>query len=219
MWTKLGKSGNPTENSNLATALAKAKSHNIPKEKIEAAINKGLGKNIGNIEYATYELNGPLKVSFVVDTASDSRNRIVANLRSWATRRNGSLLSNGSLSFLFRKHGIIEVEMGDKSEDQIMEAALNAGAMNVEFPEDSGMAIIECEPVEDTVWEIRLNLEQQGLHIHSASVHLIPSSTVDISEAEDLELFKTSYDALASIEGVETISHNANVIEDESEEL
>lgn len=204
---KMEKNGNPSENPKLAGAIAKAKAMGFPKDRIELSIDKGLGRNQGTLDYSSYELLGPLKVSFVVDTASDSKNRIVANLRSWATRRGGSLAANGAFKALFVRHGLIEVATAGKTEDQIMEAAINAGADDVSFEEDK--AVLSCKPDEHLVYNIRNTLENEQFEIISADVHLIPSTTVEISGEEDITLFQTSMDALMEIDGVESVIHNA----------
>lgn len=207
MFVKVAKNGNPNENPKLATALQKARTVGFPKEKIEAAIDKGLGRNQGALDYSSYELHGPLKVAFIVETASDSKNRIVANLRSWATRRGGSLAANGAFNFLFQKKGTVEVNTEGKTEDEIMEAAMNAGAEDVIFEESK--AILSCQPDEDAVYNIRLALEAANLDVLSADVHLQPITTVTVSGEEDLEVFNSSVAALMEIDGIEHFVHNA----------
>jgi YebC/PmpR family DNA-binding regulatory protein len=207
MLVRMEKNGNPSENPKLATAISKGKAVGFPRERIEAAIDKGLGRNQANVDYSSYELHGPLKVAFIVDTASDSKNRIVANLRSWATRRGGSLATNGAFNFLFQKQGVVEVNIEGKSEDEIMEAAINAGAEDVAFEESK--AILSCKPDEEVVYAIRSALESAKLEVLHADVQLVPTTTVDVSGEEDLELFQSAMTALTEIEGVETIVHNA----------
>lgn len=201
------KNGNPAENAKLAGAIQKAKSMGFPKERIETAIDKGLGRNNGSLDFSSYELYGPLKVAFIVDTACDSKNRIVANLRSWATRRGGSLAANGSFNFLFQKKGSVEVNAENKSEEEIMEAAIQAGAEDVEFQDSK--AILSCQADENIVYSIRNALEAVNLEVIAAEVQLVPSTTVEVSGEEDLELFRTSMDALMEIDGVESVVHNA----------
>lgn len=206
---KMEKNGNPTENTKLASAIQKAKGMGFPRERIEASIDKGLGRNQGALDYSSYELYGPLKVAFIVETASDSKNRIVANLRSWATRRGGSLAANGSFNFLFQKKGVIEVNTEGKSEDEVMEAAINAGAEDVEFEE--GVANLSCKPDENEVYKIRSALEAAGLEVLLSEVQLVPSTTAEVSGEEDIALFKASVDALTEIDGVESFVHNAAI--------
>lgn len=215
---RLGKSGNVQENPRLATAVQKARAMNFPRERIEAAIDKGLGRNQGALDYSTYEFHGPLKVAFVVDTASDSKNRIISHLRTWATRRGGSMANNGTFAFLFQKHGIVELSMVDKTEDQIMEAVINAGAEDVSFDEEAKIATVECKPDEDLVWELRNKFEEAGIEVLNSEVQTIPTTTVTISGEEDIALFKSSLTALEEIEGVEGFTHNAIIEEDEEVE-
>lgn len=207
--TKMEKNGNPSENTKLAGAIQKAKAMGFPKERIEIAIDKGLGRNQGTLDYSSYELTGPLKVSFIVDTVSDSRNRIVANLRSWATRRGGTLAPNGSFNFLFQKKGVIEVSTVEKTEEQVMEAAINAGAEDVEFADS--VASLACPADENAIYEMRTALESAGIEVLVSEVQLVPQTTVEISGEEDVELFNASVNALSEIEGVESFVHNAIV--------
>lgn len=207
MVVKMEKNGNPTLNPKLAGVLAKARSIGFPKEKIEAAIDKGLGKNVGALDYSAYEMHGPLKVAFIVDTASDSKNRIVAQLRSWATRRGGGLAANGTFKALFQKQGLIEVSTEGKTEEEVMEAAVNSGADDVSFEED--FAILTCKPEEELVYQIRNAMEDAKFEVISGEVRMIPTTTVEVSGEEDLELFNSSMNALTEIDGVESVVHNA----------
>lgn len=121
--------GDPASNSRLRAAIAAAKSINLPKDKIEAAIRKGTGRMpAGDIIEINYEDYGPGGVAVIVETATDNRNRTVAEIRHLMSKGGGSMGENGCVSWKFERKGVIQFSKEKYTEDQLMEAALEAGA-------------------------------------------------------------------------------------------
>lgn len=121
--------GDPASNSRLRAAIAAAKSINLPKDKIEAAIRKGTGQDAGgDIIEINYEGYGPGGVAVIVETATDNRNRTVAEIRHLMSKGGGSMGENGCVSWKFERKGVIQFSKEKYTEDQLMEAALEAGA-------------------------------------------------------------------------------------------
>ncbi|XP_049849146.1 probable transcriptional regulatory protein Ddes_0536, partial [Schistocerca gregaria] len=206
---KAHKSADLSENPHLSTVLQKARSVNFPKDRIEHSIARGLGKYAGKLEFATYELYGPSRAAFVVSTAADSRNRIVANLRSWAAKQGGYMVQTGSFNFLFDKIGKIEIDTQGETEDDIFEAAINAGCQDVSFDHENHIATISCSPNEETVSDVQAKLASAGIRVNSGEVCNVPKVSVHITDADECAEFQNALDALMQIDGVESVFHNA----------
>ena len=198
--------GDPASNSRLRAAIAAAKSINLPKDKIEAAIRKGTGQDAGgDIIEINYEGYGPGGVAVIVETATDNRNRTVAEVRHAFTKTGGNLGTDGSVSYLFSKKGVISFEKGD--EDTIMEAALEAGAEDVVTFDDGAIDVY-------TAWEemgaVRDALEAAGLKADAAEVSMIPSTKADM-DAETAPKLLRLIDMLEDCDDVQEVYHNGEI--------
>lgn len=128
---------NPDFNPRLRNAIILAKSENMPKDKIEAAIKRASSAGEGdNYEEVRYEGYAPGSVALIVETLTDNRNRTVSNIRSYFTKSGGALADTGSVSYMFNKVGIIGYEGNKISEEEMLELAIEAGANNVESTEE-----------------------------------------------------------------------------------
>ena len=128
----------PTSNSRLRDAIAKAKSNNMPNDTIERSIKKAAG-NIDGVSYETivYEGYGPKGVAIIVETLTDNKNRTAANVRSAFTKGSGNMGTTGCVSFMFDKKGQIMVEKSDSIDsDELMMIALDAGALDFNEEEE-----------------------------------------------------------------------------------
>src|SRR3989338_605318 len=136
---KLGNSGDPESNPILRMALEEARSVNMPKENIQRAIDRGLGKLPGQtLEEAVYEGFGPSKVAFLVEVVTDNKLRTLAEMKNLFDRSGGGLGGNGSVAYMFKKTGEIKVSSkGGNSEDEILEI-IDGGAEDVEDSNDDG---------------------------------------------------------------------------------
>lgn len=130
--------GELESNPRLRTAVTKAKGANMPKDNIDRAIKKGTGE-LGGADYVelTYEGYGPGGVAILIDALTDNKNRTAADVRSIFSKNGGNLGENGCVSYLFNRRGIISYDAARYTEDQIMEAALEAGADDVEADGDT----------------------------------------------------------------------------------
>ena len=196
--------GDPASNSRLRAAIAAAKSINLPKDKIEAAIRKGTGQDAGgDIIEINYEGYGPGGVAVIVETATDNRNRTVAEIRHLMSKGGGSMGENGCVSWKFERKGVIQFSKEKYTEDQLMEAALEAGADDLRDEGDVG----EIQTAMADFNAVREAFEAAGLEMISAELNQVPQTTMEV----DLE---TARKLLRFIELLEDNDDVQNVYSD-----
>lgn len=179
--------GDPGINARLRSAIAAAKAVNLPKDKIETAVKKGTGElGGGNIDEITYEGYGPGGVAILVEAATDNRNRTVAEIRHILGKGGGSLGESGCVAWMFEKKGIITLDKAKYAEDQLMEAALEAGAEDVVDQDDTW----EVSTAPEVFETVRQTLEDAGMELLSAEVTMSPKNTVDVDVETGRRLLK-----------------------------
>ena len=196
--------GDPASNSRLRAAIAAAKSINLPKDKIEAAIRKGTGQDAGgDIIEINYEGYGPGGVAVIVETATDNRNRTVAEIRHLMSKGGGSMGENGCVSWKFERKGVIQFSKEKYTEDQLIEAALEAGADDLRDEGD----VWEIQTAMADFNAVREAFEAAGLEMISAELNQVPQTTMEV----DLE---TARKLLRFIELLEDNDDVQNVYSD-----
>ena len=196
--------GDPASNSRLRAAIAAAKSINLPKDKIEAAIRKGTGQDAGgDIIEINYEGYGPGGVAVIVETATDNRNRTVAEIRHLMSKGGGSMGENGCVSWKFERKGVIQFSKEKYTEDQLMEAALEAGVDDLRDEGD----VWEIQTAMADFNAVREAFEAAGLEMISAELNQVPQTTMEV----DLE---TARKLLRFIELLEDNDDVQNVYSD-----
>ena len=196
--------GDPASNSRLRAAIAAAKSITLPKDKIEAAIRKGTGQDAGgDIIEINYEGYGPGGVAVIVETATDNRNRTVAEIRHLMSKGGGSMGENGCVSWKFERKGVIQFSKEKYTEDQLMEAALEAGADDLRDEGD----VWEIQTAMADFNAVREAFEAAGLEMISAELNQVPQTTMEV----DLE---TARKLLRFIELLEDNDDVQNVYSD-----
>ena len=196
--------GDPASNSRLRAAIAAAKSINLPKDKIEAAIRKGTGQDAGgDIIEINYEGYGPGGVAVIVETATDNRNRTVAEIRHLMSKGGGSMGENGCVSWKFERKGVIQFSKEKYTEDQLMEAALEAGADDLRDEGD----VWEIQTAMADFNAVREAFDAAGLEMISAELNQVPQTTMEV----DLE---TARKLLRFIELLEDNDDVQNVYSD-----
>ena len=196
--------GDPASNSRLRAAIAAAKAINLPKDKIEAAIRKGTGQDAGgDIIEINYEGYGPGGVAVIVETATDNRNRTVAEIRHLMSKGGGSMGENGCVSWKFERKGVIQFSKEKYTEDQLMEAALEAGADDLRDEGD----VWEIQTAMADFNAVREAFEAAGLEMISAELNQVPQTTMEV----DLE---TARKLLRFIELLEDNDDVQNVYSD-----
>ena len=203
---------NPQENSRLKDAIAKAKAANVPNDNIERIIKKAAGET-GGAEYEEliYEGYGPSGVAVLVETLTDNRNRTAGDIRHYFDKCGGNLGQSGSVMFMFDRKGIIAIEAEGHNEDEVMEAALEAGAEDFNFDGD----VFEISTAPNDLGTVRDYLEEKGYSFLSAEVQYLPQTTTAIDDAEQREKMEKLIDMLEENDDVQDIWHNYEMPEDE----
>jgi len=199
--------GDPDMNARLRTAIAAAKAQNMPNDNIDRAIKKGSGGGDADAyEEIRYEGYGPGGVAMIVDVLTDNRNRAASDIRSAFSKYGGNLGETNSVAFMFDRVGQIQYPVAAASADDMFEAALEAGASDVESSDD--MHEITCEP--DELNAVREALEKQFGGPESAALVWKPQNTVDVDESKASSLFKL-LDVLDDNDDVQNVSANFDV--------
>lgn len=202
---KEGGGADPAVNSKLKDCIAKAKANNVPNDNIERIIKKAAGSaDSEKYEAIVYEGYGPSGVAVIVESLTDNRNRTAADLRHYFDKFGGNLGTPGCVSFMFAKKGVIVVEKTGQNEDEVMEAALDAGASDFLVDED----IFEIYTEPEDFSEVREALESKGYEFASAEVEMVPSTYSSIAEEENRAKMQKLLDALEDNDDVQNVWHN-----------
>lgn len=200
------KKGGPDPDTNpmLRRVMQNAKSFNMPKDRIEAAIKNALGKDTSNYDEVLYEGYAPHGVALMVVTATDNTTRTVANVRSHFNKGGGALGNSGSVGFLFKHLGAFKLDpTGLNPEDMELEL-IDYGLE--ELGEDSeGKLIVRCA-FED-FGKMQKALEEKGITPLSSELEWIPTNTVPVSEEQSQDVFKL-IDRLEEDDDVQHVFHN-----------
>jgi len=209
--------GDPEMNPRLRTAVAAAKAANMPKDNIERGIKKGTGDLDGvSYEEYSYEGYGPGGAAVMLDILTDNKNRTAADIRHIFNKGNGNLGENGCVSWIFETKGLIICEREKVDAEALFELALEAGAEDV--VDEEGAEIIEIYTEPDSFEDVRLELENAGVEMASASVDKIPSNTVELSRKHAEQMLRLM-DNLEDCDDVQKVYSNFDIDEALLEEL
>jgi len=214
IFTKVGreiavivKEGGPDPNSNtkLKDVIAKAKSLNVPNDNIERIIKKASGGD-GSVEYMQmlYEGYGPNGVAVLVETLSDNKNRIAADMRHYFDKYGGNLGTSGSVSWQFEEKGILVVELSELDEDKLLEDILDSDAKDY----SSDGEIYEIFTLPESFGDVRDHLSAKGYSFLEAELSLIPSTYVDLTDEDDIKKMRRLLELLDDNDDVQRVSHN-----------
>ena len=206
----------PDSNSKLRDAIAKAKSNNLPNDNIARSIKKASGE-LGSINYEemTYEGYGVGGTAFIVEALTDNKNRTAGDVRHLFDKYGGSMGATGCVSFMFKRKGVITVSKADIGEDDLMMAALDAGAEDILSDDDEVFEVLTSPADFDGV---RSALDAAGVKMLSAEVTMIPENEVTPDEAQQTTLLKM-IEKMEELDDVQNIYHNAVItIGDEEED-
>lgn len=196
----------PNVNSKLKDIIAKAKQNNVPSDNIDRMLKKAAGEtDTANYEEIIYEGYGPSGVAVVVEALTDNRNRTAGEVRHYFDKAGGNMGTQGSVTFMFGREGVIVIEKEDVDPDKLMEDALEAGATDF-LTDDQDIFEIRTEP--NDVGAIREELEGKGYHIISSEPAYIPSTTVRLESEEDMQKMARMIEMFEENDDVQNIWHN-----------
>jgi YebC/PmpR family DNA-binding regulatory protein len=199
--------GNPT----LRTMIQKARDASMPKDNIERAIKRGTGELEGvtyeNITYEGYATNG---VAVYVETLSDNRNRTGSEIKNVFTRNGGSLAEPGAVAWQFERKGVLVLDKASVSEDDLMLAALEAGADDIA---DHGDTWQVTTPPSD-LHVVRTALEDAGMTVVSTDLTMLPTTTVELDETSKAKSVLRVIDALEEHDDVQNVYANFDIPDD-----
>jgi YebC/PmpR family DNA-binding regulatory protein len=199
--------GDPENNAALGNAVQKARDASMPKDNIQRAIDKGTGEgsDAAAIESVLYEGYGPGGVALLVEALTDNRNRTSAEVRHTLTQHGGSLGEPGSVAYLFEKRGVVVVDAGRWSEDDLV-AAIDAGAEDIAIDED----VYEIVTEPSDLAAVRAALEEAGVEIEASELSQQPSSRVPLEEESATKLVRL-IQALEDNDDVDAVHANFEV--------
>lgn len=198
----------PNTNSKLRDVVAKAKANNMPNDNISRSIAKASGE-LGNVSYEeiTYEGYGNGGVALIVETLTDNRNRTASDVRHLFDKFGNDLGTTGCVSYMFEHQGVIAMEkQDDMDEDEVMMAALDAGADNFEATDDEFIVYTQIASFS----QVREELEKNGYTFTSAEIEWVPQTMVAVSGA-DADKLEKLVDNLEELDDVQNVFHNGEM--------
>jgi YebC/PmpR family DNA-binding regulatory protein len=212
--------GDPAGNPTLYDAIQKAKKSSVPNDNIDRAVKRGSGAESGGADYQTimYEGYGPNGVAFLIECLTDNKNRAAMEVRTAMTRNGGSLADPGSVSYMFNRKGVVIVakqqDGKDVSEDDVLEATLDAGAEEVN---DLGESFEVISEATDLV-AVRTALQAAGVDYDSAEASFLPSMNVEVDEDSAGKVFRL-VEALEDLDDVQNVFGNFDVSDEVMEKI
>ena len=199
--------GDLEANPTLRTMYTKARAASVPVDTIDRAVKRGTGELEGVVyESVNYEGYAPAGVAVLVEVLTDNRNRTASDVRNIFTKNGGSLAEPGAVSWQFSRKGVV-IAAGSASEDDVMAAALDAGADDIVNDGDSWR--VTCEPQD--VETVRAALEAAGIGVESAEATMLSSTLVPLTTAEDAKKVLRVIDALEDHDDVQNVYSNFDI--------
>jgi len=196
----------PEMNPGLAMAIEKAKKANMPNENIKRAIARVTDKGAAALSEETYEAYGPGGVGIIIEAATDNKNRTYPEVRSALTKNGGRIAEPGSVSFQFKRKGVIIVPAAG---EEVLMQILEAGAEDA--IEEDGVTVVYTEPKE--LMKVRQALLDGGLEVESAELQYVPNAMVEVAEKDVAEKVKALIEVLEDMDDVTGVSTNAEIAE------
>lgn len=208
--------GDPAGNPTLYDAIQKAKKSSVPNDNIERAVKRGSGAEAGGAEYLalTYEGYAPGGVALLIECLTDNKNRAVAEVRTALQKNGGSMADSGSVAYLFHRKGVVIVPKAGKSEDDVLEIVLDAGAEEVN---DLGESFEIVSEATDFVG-VREALQAADVDYDSAEASWLPTMEVPLDLDGAKKMFRI-IEALEDSDDVQNVYANGDVSDEVLAEL
>lgn len=196
----------PTDNPRLRTAMDKALSHNMPKDTLQRAIDRGAGSVEGDaMEECVYEGYGPEGVAVMVECLTDNRNRTVSEVRHAFNKCSGNLGTSGSVAFMFHRQGRLTLPEG-VSEEAVIEATLDAGPEDIETLDDG---LLEVVTSPEAYLDVKEALVTAGIEPVHSELGLFPETTAPVDTEELALTVVRLIDMLEDLDDVQSVTTNA----------
>ncbi|MGB2579748.1 YebC/PmpR family DNA-binding regulatory protein [Elusimicrobium simillimum] len=208
--------GKIEDNPRLRKAVEDAKAANMPADNVKRAIMKGTGQLEGaSYEEITYEGYGPGSIAVIVECTTDNKNRTFSEVRKIFTSRGGSIGTTGCVSYMFKKKGLIIVSKEAMSEDDLMNAALEAGADDVKTEGDSYQIFTAPESLD----LVKKALEEKNIKVESANLTMIPDTETEITDPNVAQSIMKMMDELDDHDDTKDVYSNYNIPDEIMEKL
>jgi YebC/PmpR family DNA-binding regulatory protein len=205
-----GGGGDPDMNPTLRTAVQKAKAGQMTNDAIDRAIKRGTGEGGAEVyETITYEGYAPGGVALLIDVLTDNRNRTSADLRNILSKNGGSMAEPGAVGWQFSRRGVIIIE-GSADEDELMMAALEAGADDV--ADVGGAWQVTCDP--SPTFDVKEALETAGFTVLSADMPMVSDNLVPVGTVEEAKKLMKIMDAIEDNDDVQDVYSNFDIPDD-----
>ena len=206
--------GDPDMNPRLRKAISDAKGQNMPNDNIDRAIKRGTGEIEGvSYEEIRYEAYGPGGVAIIIDSMTDNKNRTVAELRHLLSKNNGNLGESGSVAWMFDRKGYFVVSKEEKSEDELFEIAIEAGAEDLKEDGDNFEIFSDPEVFED----VKTAMETASVNAQVAEVTMVPQNFVKLEGADAQKMLKL-YEAIDDHDDIQSVYANFDIDDSELSE-
>jgi YebC/PmpR family DNA-binding regulatory protein len=204
--------GDPAGNLALQNAIEKARSYSMPKDNIERAIAKGSGSDAeaASFETVVYEGYGPEGVAVLVEALTDNRNRTASEVRHAFTKFGGNLGTTGAVAWQFERRGVVLVSASGADEEELVTAAAEGGADDVEL--DGSSFVVTSAP--ESLSEVRRALEDGGFAVESVELAMVPKTTVAVSDESVARRIVKLVEGLEDTEDVQDVYANFDIPED-----
>jgi YebC/PmpR family DNA-binding regulatory protein len=220
LFTKLSKAiivaakeggADPGGNLALQNAIEKAKSYSMPKDTIERAVARGAGTDADAAAYETviYEGYGPDGVAVLVEALTDNRNRTASDVRHVFTKNGGNLGTTGAVAWLFERRGVVLVDVDGADEDELMLAAAEGGADDLELDGD----VFQVSAPPEALSAVRQAIEAAGFAVQAAELSMVPKTTVEVAEESSAKKVVRLIEALEENDDVQDVWANFDIPE------
>jgi len=203
----------PKSNPRLRLAIQKAKEVNFPIDNIERNIKKASSQDQADYVEVSYELYGFGSVGIIVEAMTDNKNRTASDIRIATNKRGGTIASPGSVAFNFERKGVIQILKAQAVEEELLEAATQAGAED--FDEEGERYLVITDPT--NLYSVKEELTKREFSCESASLEMIPKVTVDCGD-EDVKANMALIEWLEELDDVDNVYHNMNLPDDECDD-
>lgn len=195
----------PDNNFRLRMAIEKARNFNMPKENIDRTIERFARESSSlNMTHAYYEGFAPGGIGLIIEAVTDNKQRTVSNIKNILERGGGTLAASGSVAHMFSHVGFIEVLRGERSDDQIMEDAIETGAADIE----AGDTTFEIYTDPSSLHKVKEQLGNKGYQIATAELTFRPHSTVAVSDKKQAQQILQLLDSVEEIDDVQRVYAN-----------